>query len=478
MSAKSAINFKLGTDNTLLRTGLQQAEHQVESFKETAHDMLLGLFAGVGVEQLIERFTEIKKQAETFQTTTDAIQRVQEAADHFDVSLDTVARTMAKLRAGDGLEKLGLDAEKFAHAGMDDQLLQIVASLEQIEDPQQRISKALEVFGPRLREILPLLNQGSAAIKAAMDNAAIVSKGSVDNIDVVEKTLKHSRNTITAWGAEALGFIFKLTKTVGTALGMLGAEGVAIFSGLWQSADAVFHGDFKGASVAMRSMRETLISESRDTLKQLGDVWSGRDVEGETPEGRWAETEEKDGEGHEKAAKERAPLADRLRDIEEEHAAKQLDTATRLKQLAQERTELELSLFALGDDESEKRGAMEDKLVANAKERLELQDKSREQAKKVAEEAAKEKEKEKQTAERTRETQGRDYFRRAEEQLGFASGKDSRTDYEKGGQHLAGVNYQVINSEAERGIRLQQESRNFLQKIAEKEWTVESPDAQ
>ena len=45
------------------------------------------------------------------------------------------------------------------------------------------------------------------------------------------------------------------------------------------------------------------------------------------------------------------------------------------------------------------------------------------------------------------------------------------------GQHLKGVNYDVINAEAEKGIKLQEEMRNYMKIIAEKEWSVEVPDA-
>ena len=508
MSEKNAINFKLGTDNTLLRTGLQQAEGQVQSFKEQTHDMLAGLFAGIGIEQMLSKFSEIKKVSETFDTTSEAVQRASGAAEHFDTTIEAVGTAMAKIRSGRGdvLEKLGIDAEAFKKVGLDQQLVMVAAALEKITDPQERVNKAFEVMGPRAKEIMPMILAGSAKLQEVMGQVATLDNATVDQLAKSDKQLKAMQNTVEVGMGYIFGFINNIMQSVGAFEGGIMAGLVSIASRVGQFFGALSHHDWSGMKASFSTAVSDMVQISYNAKDQIHDIWVPAGAGSESSGGA-ADTNDNGADGIGKAAKERAPLADRLRDIEQEHATKQLDTQTRLNQLAAERAQLELTLFAMSSDDTEKRADLEDKLVANAKERLKLQDRAREENDKASEASAKARASEKEhaaraaeetqrkaeedkqraakaaedakrEAERTREQQGRDYFRRAEEQLGFASGKDSRTDYEKGGQHLAGVNYQVVNSEAERGIRLQQDSRNFLQKIAEKEWTVEIPDAQ
>lgn len=482
-----SVEFSLGTNNSALKTGLDQAKHQVESFKEQTHEIFMSLFAGIGVEQLISKFARVKQVAEMFDTTSESVQRVDQLAQQFGANIETVARAMAKIRSGNGdaLGKLGIDAETFAHAGMDEQLVMIAEALEKIDDPQERVNKAFEALGPRMKEILPLLNQGSEKIREMMAGFSVASNETVDQLHTAEQNIISMKNTVTVFAADIFGVINKVMLSIGNGVGSaLGIAGNGI-GRVGQALQALMHGDLKGVGAAMKANLSDITGGLSTSMQSLKDIWSGKqDGHGEGHGGMHGEgVDAGDFSG---GGKERLSLAERLKALQEEHDRKQLDAAIRLKQLALERAMLEIKLFALGDSDAEKKKTMEDQLVANKKETLALEDKVAKDREATNERVAKEKERAEKDAARTAEKAAReneraeekrmkDSFAERERNLGTISGvKIAGSDQ---GQRLAGVNYDAVNEEAQKGVELQIEMRNYLKSIDEKKWSVELPDA-
>ena len=483
-----SVDFTLGTNNSALKTGLDQAKHQVESFKEQTHEMLAGLFAGVGVEQLISKFARVKDIAEMFDTTSEAVQRVSQLSEKFGTNIDTVARSLAKMRsgAGDAFGKLGIDAEAFTHAQMDQQLVMIAQALEKVEDPQQRINLAFEALGPRMKEILPLLNQGSEKIREMMDGFHVASNDTVDQLHAAEQQITGMKNTVTVWAAWLFDMIVnRPMQMAGTTIGTIISIVSNGMSRIINTSSALLKGDFKGAVSEIKANADDLWAALKNGKDQFISALHGK-------EGGDYGHEDKNhlGEGGEGGGPEekRLSLAERLKDIEDEHARKQLDTATRLNQLTEERAMLETQIFAASQKDSPlagKKGEMEDKLVANTKERLSLEDKLKKEQEQAADKAQKERdrairdaeklaEKKKKEKEKADERAMKESFSQREKDLGFVSGIKQVGE---SGQHLAGVNYTAINAEAVKGIKLQEEMRMYLKTIAEKEYSVEIPDA-
>ena len=478
-----SVDFTLGTNNSALKTGLDQAKHQVESFKEQTHEMLAGLFAGVGVEQLISKFARVKDIAEMFDTTSEAVQRVSQLSEKFGTNIDTVARSLAKMRsgAGDAFGKLGIDAEAFTHAQMDQQLVMIAQALEKVEDPQQRINLAFEALGPRMKEILPLLNQGSEKIREMMDGFHVASNDTVDQLHAAEQQITGMKNTVMVFAADIFGVLNKVMQTIGAVIGQTIAMMSNGLGRMGEGISAALHGDLAGVKSAFSRNADDILGGAKATAQQLHEIWSGS--------GPKTESEHHGGGGEGGGPEEkRLSLAERLKDIEDEHARKQLDTATRLKQLTEERAMLETQIFAASQKDSPlagKKGEMEDKLVANTKERLSLEDKLKKEQEQAADKAQKERdrairdaeklaEKKKKEKEKADERAMKESFSQREKDLGFVSGIKQVGE---SGQHLAGVNYTAINAEAVKGIKLQEEMRMYLKTIAEKEYSVEIPDA-
>src|SRR5688572_24650955 len=133
----SAIEFRLGADSRLLKTGLDTAKAQISGFKSQVGGILTGLFAGIGVQALISEFARIQDVADQFGASAESVQRVGGAAAQAGTDLETIAKAMAKIRSdgGDILEKLGIDAKAFTAADLDQQVLMVASALDQVQDP-------------------------------------------------------------------------------------------------------------------------------------------------------------------------------------------------------------------------------------------------------------------------------------------------------------------------------------------------------
>lgn len=495
----NAIELTLGTNNSALKTGLDQAKGQVENFKSQAHHMLMGLFAGVGIEQLIEKFSHVQDMAETFGTTAEAVQRVDQYAQQFGTSIDGVSKALAKLRSdgGDKLGKLGIDAKEFAGAEMDQQLVMIAEALGKIPDEQERVNMAFEVLGPRVKEIMPMLLAGGDAMRGFFGGASVASNETVAAIDAAGDKLTELKNKVMVFAADIFGFIDKVMLSIGNGVGSaisLVGNGIGR---LGEGLSALLQGDFSGVKASMEANVSDLKSGLSGSMESLREIWSGK-PDAKKPGNKLSGLAATDEESS-SAGKARQSLEERIASLRHDHDLKAMEAGERLKQLSEERLQLEKQLASLGKDKTDERKQVEDKILANERERISAEDEKKRAEEKAGQEqldqlnkeaaeyeknlkkqeearrkaADKEKaevaKKEKQAEQKTREE-----FQQREKDLGFASGIKQVGE---SGQRLAGVNYDVINAEAEKGIKIQEEMRNFLKVISEKEYKVELPDA-
>jgi hypothetical protein len=463
-----AIKFSLGTDNSAFKSGLDEAKHQVHEFKSEVTSMVTGLFAGIGIEQLVSEFAHIGELASGLGTTAEALQRVKGAADTSGTSLEVVAKAMAKLRSdgGKALEKLGIDAKEFAHAGMDEQVLMISKALEGIEDPQQRINTALEVFGVKGRQILPLFADGYEEIKKKMEGTTVVSNETVAKMRELEDEMKSIKNTTMAWAAIIGGYFVDAVKAASTAAG-----------GMWVYFSKVFT---EGPKAAQKAVNEYL--EAYHQLEDKKKADQQKEQETAAQKARYktaAEGEDSSGSGSSGGKS----LAEREAELVAASAEKQLPIYQQLADLGAKRVDLERALAAATDPAAIK--ALEDEKLANTRERLSLEEANRKDGERFENQLASEKDRDlkkwqsdqdkakKESAQKEHE-QILSAFQSRQNSLGFANGQNPATGT---GQRLAGVNYGVINSEAQKSVQLQVEMRNYLKSIEEKKWSVEIPDA-
>lgn len=205
---------------------LKSAEAGIASIKSAA--MGLGVvFAGIGAglfglaKSAANAGDEIRKGAQKIGLTTDAYQKLTYAAELSDVSSEQFSMGMGLLSkklvdaAGGGKEtaatfkKLGVsfkDASGKLRAG-DSVFLDIADRFQKMPDGVQKTALAMDLFGKSGKEMIPLLNGGSEAIRAASDELeafnAIIGQDATakaeefnDNLTRVGKFISGVKNAI------------------------------------------------------------------------------------------------------------------------------------------------------------------------------------------------------------------------------------------------------------------------------------------
>ena len=466
---KEAIEFTLGTSNTAFNSGLAAAKSSVSKFKGEVTGMVTGLFAGIGIQQLVSEFARVQDLADMFGTSAEAIQKVKGAAEQAGTSVELIARAMAKIRSdgGDALEKLGIDATAFANSGMDEQVLMISEALEKIEDPQQRINFALDVFGAKGKELLPLLTQGYDKLKASMAATSVASNETVARLALIDDKVESLTTTMKSWVAVGIGGAISGIEKMSTAAAYLWA----VLNSPIQDIGQVTQ-DFQEAEGLRLLQAEVAAEKKKEKAKQN----SGINTESASTSGGKS-------------------TAEKIADLEAEAVRNSLPLYQQIAAIGMQRLDLERAIAAENDPDAKKE--LEEQLLANTKERLSLEAQNRKDGEAFDQRLADEKENELKAQEADQAKAAAkslsDAKRLAEEKskienemmmklfearqadLGFASGNSG---FSGTGQQFGGVNYSAINAEAQKGLALQEEMKNYLRSIDQKNWTVEIPEAE
>lgn len=442
----NAIEFLLGTNTRPLKSGLNEAKSQVSEFKASVGKQLAGLFSfGIFVSQLksvSEEFDRVQKLGQMFGESAETIQRVGMAASLAGADMEQVGTAMMKatknaMDAANGSEtlardfkRLGINAAEFVNLPLEDKLTQVSAGLVNIEGDGERGTIAINLLGRAGKEMLPLLLQGPDALTESMKLAVVATQAQIDKMaelnDELEVVNRNVKTTFGQWAVESATF----TQDTGSMLGGLLAVAKGKFSAVGLAFSQMVKGDIKGSLetvFSQGSFAQDLLTAARIAAPEV--------------------------EARTQASKERTEIRRRV-----------------TKPLAEETGEIGASKKAIG--EIDKNIAAEiARMDDDSNKRAEL---SQKQISKDAEESNRAKIKAAQDAGRIEEDKMQFILDMKQRSLGFASGISADGGF---GQHLAGVNYAVINQEAEKGIRLQQEMANHLKEIAMKSWKVEVPEA-
>jgi hypothetical protein len=148
---------------------------------------LTALAAGAGMAALVkgqmESIDSTAKLSDRLGIATEKLTGLQHAADLSGVSNEQLTGGFEKLlkslgeaaqgggQAGAALAKMGLDAKQLVDADPDQAFIAISEGLKNINNPAERATTAMEVFGKSGQSLLPLMLSGKEGITAAMEEA-------------------------------------------------------------------------------------------------------------------------------------------------------------------------------------------------------------------------------------------------------------------------------------------------------------------
>jgi uncharacterized phage infection (PIP) family protein YhgE len=224
------------------RTGFQQALGDARKFGQEARksiggglggvgaeirSSLVGALAGIGIGQFVrstfEQFGRINDLSQQFGVSAEALQRFGQVAsesgsniEQVAVAFSTLTRNLQSAQSGTGaqaeaLQKLGLSAADLANLSPEQAFLRLADALAGASNRNEAYAAALDLIGARQRNLIPLLQQGSAAILEQANQVQVASDEIIAKADEVGDRFARLGQQVTAGlgpVAVTLGSIF------------------------------------------------------------------------------------------------------------------------------------------------------------------------------------------------------------------------------------------------------------------------------
>jgi hypothetical protein len=169
---------ELSAHDELLREGFDRAAARLDSFGQGAQRIGIGIAAAGGVVvaglgAMVNGFAAAGDQLDEMSVKTgvsvEKLSALKYAASFSSIGLDQLGGALAKMQksivAGNpAIAKLGVDLDALKAQSPDEQLGTLADAINAIEDPAQRSSAAMGVFGKAGVGLLPFLAEGSQGI--------------------------------------------------------------------------------------------------------------------------------------------------------------------------------------------------------------------------------------------------------------------------------------------------------------------------
>ena len=139
--------------------------------------------AGRGLKDAFESIDNASKSAQKLGMTTEALTGLQHAGNLAGVGIEQMDKALVKLtrtsqeaamgsgEARDAFKMLGLDAQRLARMSPDKRFLAVADAMKAVGNQGDKIVLAQKIFGEEGAMLIPLLQQGSEAIKAQQAEA-------------------------------------------------------------------------------------------------------------------------------------------------------------------------------------------------------------------------------------------------------------------------------------------------------------------
>lgn len=334
------VSVTVSANTSAFNAGLAQVQNGVNAFKnhtqgqfEDLGKNLVGAFAFTaiigGVQSLLDTFGRVQDLADRFDESAESIQRVGYAAKLSGTDLEVVVAAMQKagnnaFKAIEGSDALtdsfaafNTTADVFINLPLEEKLALLSEGYANGGANAEKLRAAMEILGKSGAELAPLLAQGPEALKALFAEANVATDESVAKLaqagDKIDKTFEN----IKAVGATALAALIDGAETLWAALNTVGVFLANLPDGLKAATDA--------ADQFSREWADARKAEENPQPKAKVDVDAIREK---------AEAAKKGADDEKKAQ-------DDLAKVIAENAKKEEDAYLRTLSLAQKKLELE-----------------------------------------------------------------------------------------------------------------------------------------
>jgi hypothetical protein len=294
------------TAENATRTGFQQALGEAKRFGGDAAGSIqssfqnigsslkstfAGIFAGIGIGSIvrntISELSNIGDLAQQFGVSAESLQRIGQVASESGVSIDQVGAALGRLTRSvqaaqggtgaqaDAFRDLGLSAKELAGLSPEQAFLKLADAVAGAGDRNKAYAATIAVAGRSAGALIPILQQGSAALQEQFGLISVVSDETVNKIKQVEDAFSRLGKQITSSLGPPIAIIGQ---------GLLAAVSV-IQSGVQQAAGQItslvlaigqaFQGNFQGAGDILSGEVEASKQRFEDLKKTINGIFSG-----------------------------------------------------------------------------------------------------------------------------------------------------------------------------------------------------------
>jgi hypothetical protein len=293
------------TAENATRTGFQQALGEAKRFGNDASGGILssfqniggalkatfaGVFAGIGIGSLvrntISELSNIGNLAQQFGVSAESLQRIGQVASESGVSIDQVGAAMGRLvrsvqaaqggtgKQADAFRDLGLSVKELAGLTPEQQFLRLADAVASAADRQKAYSATVDVAGRSAGNLIPILQQGSAALKEQFDTIGVVSDETVAKIKQVEDSFSRLGKQITVGLGPAIAFVGKFALAGTEAFKFVATEAKNLVVDLAKAAGAAASLDFSRVGEIFSEGDATSLRNLEEFEKRVSDIYA------------------------------------------------------------------------------------------------------------------------------------------------------------------------------------------------------------
>lgn len=261
--------LKANLASDLIKKGLQMTLELVKNIGEMFVE---------AVKEAAEYADEINTLEKTTGLSADALQEYKYMANLLDVDLETITGSMTKME-----KAMSSDAKAFEELGVatrdengnlrdaNDVFEDTLATLKNIENPVERDTKAMEIFGKSAKDLNPLIETSAedldALRKEAHNVGAVMDKGTLSALNDVNDSMERMGLT---WDS--------IKKTLGAKIGIAILPEMEKLTKLFQDftktgdIQPLIDGIFRALKNAVKKAKDQIPKVAKDFGKALGSI--------------------------------------------------------------------------------------------------------------------------------------------------------------------------------------------------------------
>jgi hypothetical protein len=480
-------------NNAAVETGFAKVRQNAAQLKSDLVSQFAGAFALGSIvatlKSVADEFGRVRDLSDRFGVSAESIQRVGFAAKQAGADIEIVARGMAKATQnaaaavdpssamGAAFAELGINAAEFVNLPMEDKLVVLSGAFNGVTGDGDKLRLAIQVLGKSGADLLPLLKQGPDALRESMAAASVATQEQIEKMDDLSDRLEAAGQSVRVGIGGAFVWLSERIEDAGSYIGAFIDLALQKVGKLNEGFDKIKKGDIVGAYSSVLQANSFDIKGGVGAMQIANSEIAARIAEREAAKTRiktpsTSSAEAGTGGGKPKDA---ITYTGNISSSPEELKALQakekelIDLRATVAKQEFEKLSKEEQLLILANEANQLAANRGEPELETLKRKEELNNVSLEILK-----IQKSLDTDKSRAAKEVDRKTKADFKDRGDALGFASGAKA-TSLDAG---LLGVNAKVGNVEAEKQIKLQIEMAAYLKTIAEKEFSVEIPEAE